>query len=175
MFNSANNSVIIYAEKKVDIKKGTTMNANVYTLEHFDTKGDKKSRNTLTGMYIAEKVHAHYTDFNWNTVCGSCGTMGKKSLEADLDGLRDASVDYVNVYPNPTNGLTTVSVSANSEAILKVKVINIAGEMLYSTEKTDFRGLAEIQIDMTTYAVGMYFIKVEYGNTTKIFKVNRLN
>ncbi len=175
VFNSANNSVIIYAEKKAEIQKGTKLIANIYTLDEISTKGDKSNRNSLTGMYIAQKLDAHYTDFSWNTVCGSCGSLGKKTLAEDLTGLRDASVDYVSVYPNPTSSIATVSVNANHDGMLKIKVISITGELLYATEKADFTGLAEIPIDMTNYSVGMYFIKVEYGSNIKLFKINRLN
>ena len=172
-FNTENNSVIVYAEKKVGIKEGATIYANIYTLEKLETKGDCRKRNKLTGMFIAEELKSEYTDFNKNSVCGSCGTLGKKEIASNTEGVRQSSEDFISVYPNPTKNSASININANYRGTITMNVLSATGEVISTYINNEFNGLELMEINLSNLAVGMYFIDINYGLTHKVYKIQK--
>ncbi len=76
----------------------------------------------------------------------------------------------LNVYPNPTNGKFTVSIS-NTEALdMTLELVNISGQVVYRNEVKAAYSYNE-DIDATTFAKGVYYLKVNNGKGVKIEKV----
>lgn len=174
--NAANKSIVFYVNDEVNIEKGTNFNGSIYTKDRLETIGNKNDEISMTGLFIAEKVHAHYTSFNWSTSCGSCGNMFLRSSEQPVtnqDNLRTEKV-YLNVYPNPSNGLFNLAVNADLKGALTVQVINSTGQVVYKTVESDFTGLAELQINLTEQSAGIYYVRAEVGGQTFVTKIQNL-
>ena len=71
-------------------------------------------------------------------------------------GVSDNADIYVNVFPNPTNGIFNVE----GNRICKIDIINPYGQIVYSKEtKEDI-----IQIDLSSYSIGTYLLRVVTDN-----------
>ncbi len=83
-------------------------------------------------------------------------------------GLQDlASHSEVTVYPNPSNGIITVS-STNNTGKMDISVINTLGQ----TVKTETgKNPKEVTLDMTSLSRGVYYIKIQMNDGTKLVKV----
>lgn len=93
----------------------------------------------------------------FNTDPNECDIMSVNDNETLID---------LRVYPNPTN--ETINISAD-ETISSITIVNILGQELY---KTNLDAL-NTTIDLSSYAVGTYFVKVQIGDsvlTEKIIK-----
>ena len=80
-------------------------------------------------------------------------------------GVEENAIN-LNIYPNPTN--STLYVEADE--MNKVRVSDIVGQVLFEKNTHDSR----VQIDMSHYAAGQYFIQVHASNgvaTRKIIKM----
>jgi len=76
----------------------------------------------------------------------------------------------LNVYPNPTNGKFTVNIS-NVEAMdMTLELVNISGQVVYRNEVKAAYSYNE-DIDATTFAKGVYYLKVNNGKDVKVEKV----
>ncbi|QYJ68659.1 T9SS type A sorting domain-containing protein [Flavobacterium litorale] len=87
----------------------------------------------------------------------------------NFDDVTASVADFGNnklvVYPNPSN--TVWNFSAGSLIIDAVEVIDVTGKVVYSNTFNT----AEITIDATTLAPGVYFTKVYSGAAVKTIKV----
>ncbi|MCB9296758.1 MAG: HYR domain-containing protein [Lewinellaceae bacterium] len=63
----------IFAEDKVEIKEGSSVSCNIYTLKDLNVEGDDNAPTTMSGLFIsADKVYAkEHVTWNWNPGCGS--------------------------------------------------------------------------------------------------------
>lgn len=72
----------------------------------------------------------------------------------------------VSLFPNPSTGLTTLSVdNASQYTDLRVNVYNAVGQLIYETPLT----VDQISLDLSSYSKGIYFIEVRSNEavTTK--------
>jgi hypothetical protein len=83
-------------------------------------------------------------------------------------GLQDLeSHNELSVYPNPSTGIFTIS-SANNTGKLDVTVLNMLGQTVKAESSKDSRSL---QLDLSTYSKGVYYVKVQMNDGTKLVKV----
>jgi hypothetical protein len=71
----------------------------------------------------------------------------------------NALTPAIGVYPNPTEGVFTLSVSGSRVSDLNIQVANIQGQVVYRNEVKGAISHEE-KIDLTRFAKGMYFLKV---------------
>jgi hypothetical protein len=77
------------------------------------------------------------------------------SLGVDQNSLNSS----INVFPNPTDGQFTLSVSSARVTDLNIQVTNIQGQSVYQNQVKSVLSYQE-NIDLTQFAKGMYFLKV---------------
>jgi alpha-tubulin suppressor-like RCC1 family protein len=84
-------------------------------------------------------------------------------------GIENFDFNKITIYPNPTNGIFTITDLNNNDSI--VKIYNILGIELESINVNS----NEITIDLTNFQNGTYLIKLissQYETIKKIIKIN---
>jgi hypothetical protein len=76
----------------------------------------------------------------------------------------------MNVYPNPTNGKFTVSINNPEATDMILELVNISGQVVYRNEVKAAYSYNE-DIDASTFAKGVYYLKVNDGKGVKVEKV----
>ena len=110
-----------------------------------------------TMNYITKWNGGNYTD-----TCGS------------LTGVNEISPlsDNMNIFPNPSNGVFTISAVATK--IKEVRVMDVMGRIVNSEELS--ANSTSATIDMSGYAKGIYFVRiVSTGSTTDGSTTNVVN
>ncbi len=77
-------------------------------------------------------------------------------------GVNDAQAFMAEVYPNPNNGLFAVTVNKKA----KVEIISAVGHLVYSSEI-----IGKETIDLSQQAEGVYFVKIESAEASKVLKI----
>jgi hypothetical protein len=104
---------------------------------------------------------------------GKPSDMGGFSFRMDIDEQVNKSVSFtaasegINIYPNPTNGAVYVSLPY-SETGHEVSLFDINGRMIDSQLSN-----SELQMDLSGYPNGVYFLKIKSGDkviTEKVVK-----
>ena len=72
--------------------------------------------------------------------------------------------------PNPTDGIAILDMAFSENVDLKIEVINVMGQVLFQTFK-DNTIEERIDINMTDFASGMYFVRVSVDNQTIVKKL----
>jgi len=81
---------------------------------------------------------------------------GKKStLNVTLspNGISDNLAEYINVYPNPSNGFVTIS---SPEQIESLSVVNIVGQTILELQV----GEGNTQLNLSEFKPGIYFVNI---------------
>ena len=73
----------------------------------------------------------------------------------------------INIYPIPASDKVTVKLGSSKDAPVSLSVLNLIGEILY--EKTEMTSNESISLNTSTYAAGVYLVKVksETGESLK--------
>jgi len=80
-------------------------------------------------------------------------------------GINDLTKSTVKIYPNPTTGLVTIDVS-NYEKV-DVEVIDVAGKTIFQKSFNE----KIINIDLSGFEKGVYYVKIKSDKNTEIQKV----
>jgi len=120
------------------------------------------------GFPVASSWGYEIYDFN--------GTSLTKNEEETLDAVKLKKLENgVSVYPNPFNPNTSISVSLEAPASVKVMVFNILGQLVSDFGKADLgAGVHNYAFDGKTLASGTYFYRVEIGEKVKTGKLQLL-
>ncbi|MCU0447488.1 MAG: T9SS-dependent M36 family metallopeptidase [Microscillaceae bacterium] len=76
----------------------------------------------------------------------------------------------IKIFPNPTNGILNLQSDNFVSASGKISLINLQGRAMWLTEKLTNAPLDE-KIDLSNFAKGMYFLKIEQSGRTYIWKI----
>ena len=72
--------------------------------------------------------------------------------------------------PNPTSGLTELTVELNETAEVVVQVLDVVGQVIYESPRERFVE-KKYQLDLSEKAGGMYFVRVSADNKSSIVKL----
>ncbi|MCX6292506.1 MAG: T9SS type A sorting domain-containing protein, partial [Bacteroidetes bacterium] len=111
-----------------------------------------------------------------NNTCGSSATKSltiavNLSCRVTAFSEPEPIVSDVAVYPNPTSGKLFVSFNADSKEKYSIKVIDLIGNVLFTDENVSVEGNNLEELNLSGYAKGIYFIRLEgEGMTTKTIR-----
>lgn len=83
----------------------------------------------------------------------------------------NSSVLGISLYPNPSNGITTLHVNALVSSTSKVIVANALGQVVYTTDIALSAGSNNFTIDASNFASGIYSVIVDSNNTKTVKKL----
>jgi hypothetical protein len=70
------------------------------------------------------------------------------------------------IYPNPSRDVFNITFTSEELQDLRVRVINIVGEVVYTEDLQQFVGEYTKSIDLTNYTKGVYFLEIKTNNST---------
>jgi hypothetical protein len=86
-------------------------------------------------------------------------------------GVEDGDLlSTLSVYPNPTSGRFTVSISNAEATDMTIEFVNISGQVVYRNEVKATYSYTD-EIDASQFAKGVYYLKVNNGKEVKVEKV----
>jgi hypothetical protein len=91
----------------------------------------------------------------------ACGRFGE---ENDTFGI-------VDVHPNPASDFVNITYQSNSGDAVRIEIIDVLGKMVHSQDFATSSGISEIQIDMSDFSQGIYFVKMDDGAQTVTRKI----
>lgn len=87
-----------------------------------------------------------------------CAVSDEINLEyVDCTGINELATNIkLNVYPNPSNGVFNVSLTTIESTKVNIQVVSSNGKVVFVKENLDLYGQNDLQIDLSSYAKGMY-------------------
>jgi Secretion system C-terminal sorting domain len=88
-----------------------------------------------------------------------------------VSDLTTITASTINVMPNPTSDVATISYLVSSATDVKVNIVNILGDVVASyNEGTQTTGVHQIKVDVSKYAAGVYTVNFVTGKETATAK-----
>jgi len=78
----------------------------------------------------------------------------------------------VSIYPNPTNGITNINITAKKASDATVSVMNMLGQVVTVKQVSLTLGANSVQLDMKEYATGVYNVTINTANGSVVKKLN---
>jgi hypothetical protein len=69
------------------------------------------------------------------------------------------------IFPNPSNGLTTIEVSGAVNNDAKLEIVDLTGRSVYAEKMNATANFAESFVDVSNYKAGTYLIQITTGDT----------
>jgi len=85
-------------------------------------------------------------------------------IEVSSSGLSESQSEFsLEIYPNPSSGIFTISLSDLSHSQVSITILDLSGKIItqekYQLNTTEF----EIPMDVSNVESGVYFIKIDAG------------
>ncbi len=165
-----NFSVTASATPSTTINSGETVTLNAtgggnsYTwFESNVTVGNTQSITatpTTTTTYIVNAIDAN-----------GCEASDEIIINVNTVGITENEIGkYVKLYPNPASDILNVSFNFNSEKDLKIEMLDINSKIIDYKIYRDIK-TSQYQIDISSLAEGIYFIRMNDGNTIYTSKI----
>lgn len=145
-----------------------------YTDEYWDngvwkmSYGDKYIL-TYNGIDLVERIYQYWNtglesfENSWKEEYSNFVTM--ESVEKNVISLAS-----INLFPNPASEILNLEVKNMAFENLSIEITNVNGQRIYFRQYNQ-AGQFENSIDVSDYAKGIYFIKVQNAEETKVKKV----
>jgi hypothetical protein len=115
----------------------------------------------------ASTITYTYTDAN-----GCTGSVSHTITQSACVGVEEQVIaEGVHVFPNPNNGLFTLTIKNADIAELRIEVVTIDGKTVYTDEVSGITGDFSRSIDLGAEANGIYFLRLTIDGQTVMQKV----
>lgn len=75
------------------------------------------------------------------------------------------------VYPNPSTGIVHLTINGLEGRKVEVSVLNVIGTVMYRETLTDLNERATRTLDLSRFANGLYYVKLEADNSSQLCKL----
>lgn len=127
------------------------------------------SGGVYSGPYVTDGMYFHPTEagagehtltYTYTDEFGCINSDNTTVIVATCTGIGDNKTsDALQVYPNPTEGLMTISIDDNINQA-QLRVIDMLGKVVYEQAKLDINGSYKAKLDLSTLPQGVYFVTV---------------
>jgi hypothetical protein len=113
---------------------------------------------TATGLTVGTTYNVTATDHN--------GCTGVGHVTIAPNGITNiAGITEFSVYPNPSNGVFTASISLESASDVTISVVDMTGNKVYESTDKASKDITK-QINLGSVAAGIYIVNVKTANGT---------
>ena len=75
------------------------------------------------------------------------------------------------VYPNPSTGIVHLTINNLQGKRVELSVLNVIGSVLYHETVTEFNDKYSRTLDLSKFANGLYYVRLESDNTSQMCKL----
>ena len=175
--NPTGKKVVIYVDDKVDIKKGSFVEASIFAYrDDIRIDGDNNGNPTImTGLFIGKKVNAHQNViFNQDTAGAPCDVEPPSNYTpppnegSDVD--KPGSIFEVKAWPNPTEtvfNLKVLTENENDVDTVSIMVFDMSNKLVHQDtfNWNDEYAFGE-KLDS-----GVYIVKITHGDQSDVLRL----
>ena len=88
------------------------------------------------------------------------GSSSAANVPLSLGNSQAQLVPGISVYPNPAQKNVMVTTTSSSNGQLEITIKDIAGSVVYSVSVPCTNGISQCNIDISTWAAGVYFVDI---------------
>jgi hypothetical protein len=134
------------------------------------------SNETISRTYTAGTYYVYVYGYNGANSATNCYTLkvqlGTASRPGDnTDVFVKAADDKLSVMPNPANSIANVYFNAAKAGSANISIVNQLGALVLTRKMTVSEGSNQASIDVSGLASGLYYLKLQNGETVQMTKL----
>ena len=99
------------------------------------------------------------------TGLGQYATQAACATECDSStSIISQEIEYLNIYPNPTNGILNIQFSILNSQDIILNLVNTVGEVIFTESLSNYIGEYNKQINLESYSKAIYFLEIKTDN-----------
>jgi len=129
---------------------------------------------TITQSPVAGSTLAVGANTITLTATDNCGNSSSCNITVTLVNNLDISEHFmnsINIYPNPTSGKLFIDLEKTGMDNFEIGLYDMSGKLLFSDK---FNGINKYELEMNSFAIGLYQIKIVSGESTMVSKVSKM-
>lgn len=75
------------------------------------------------------------------------------------------------VYPNPSTGIVHIDINGFNGRKTELRILNVIGSVIYRESLTELNGRFTKTLDLSRFASGLYYVKLESDNASEMRKL----
>lgn len=83
----------------------------------------------------------------------------------------ESSDEKIAIYPNPSNGVFTITAKNLEATTANLSIINVIGNEIFHEELTRSDAQFSVTVDLNNYAKGLYYVKLETDGYSTVRRV----
>ena len=83
----------------------------------------------------------------------------------------ESSDEKIAIYPNPSNGVFTITAKNLEANTVNLSIINVIGNEILHEELTRSDAQFSVTVDLNNYAKGLYYVKLETDGYSTVRRV----
>ncbi|WP_237586618.1 T9SS type A sorting domain-containing protein [Pontibacter russatus] len=83
----------------------------------------------------------------------------------------ESSDEKIAIYPNPSNGVFTITAKNLEATTANLSIINVIGNEIFHEELTRYDAQFSVTVDLNNYAKGLYYVKLETDGYSTVRRV----
>jgi hypothetical protein len=96
------------------------------------------------------------------------------TMNVDANGIEEANETFsLGIYPNPTDGISTLDVNSTIAGKAIIEVYSITGSMVQSSVKTIRVGINRLNLDITSVPAGIYLVKADISGSQALVRMQK--
>jgi hypothetical protein len=127
-----------------------------------------------TGSAMLSFTVAEMTMVQTFTSAGNMLTQGFQQPEDYVVGISETPtvLDDILIYPNPTNGMFTLSYSSNNSGENVINLYNLVGQVVLTKAVSQSAGVSTVDFDISSFSQGIYMLELTTENTKGEKQIN---
>ncbi len=101
------------------------------------------------------------------------GLVSATAAGGEVDAAEAAitGADYLTIYPNPVKANFSIQMSNAQAGSLRVQLLDVTGAIRQTQEVTKAAGALQVNVNASTLAPGVYFVRMQIGNWSTVKKI----
>ena len=114
----------------------------------------------MSGIYIVNATNA--------ANCSATASTTVVVIDCNA-GIEDEEIMQLNIYPNPTSDLFTISLNENMIGDSKIILLNLVGQTVYSITPSQVKTM--ISAESLGLKAGIYLVQIKYKDQNKVVRL----
>lgn len=110
------------------------------------------------GQFYVFTLNGNYYVEVFNSL--GCSTVSTIFPVNDVGIGEIPGLTLLNIFPNPTHGTVAIEANITKETDLKLTLVNISGQLIFSEELSNVSGSYKRNIQLENFADGIYFLQL---------------
>lgn len=104
-------------------------------------------------------------------LCSSVPAAVAQPANASASSRPTVEEKKVLVYPNPSTGIVHIDINGFEGRKTELRILNVIGSVIYRESLTELNERFTKTLDLSKFASGLYYIKLESDNASEMRKI----